>query len=37
MTETRLPESNLAIFRELLSKDRICIYMHRSPDGDTIG
>ena len=37
MTETRLPESDLAIFRELLSKDRICIYMHRSPDGDTIG
>ena len=37
MTETRLPESDLAAFRELLSKDRNCIYMHRSPDGDTIG
>ncbi len=37
MTETRLSEKDAEIFRELLSRDRICIYMHRSPDGDTLG
>lgn len=37
MTETRLSEKDAEIFRDLLSRDRICIYMHRSPDGDTLG
>lgn len=37
MIETRLPESDIEIFRDLLSRNKICIYMHRSPDGDTIG
>ena len=37
MTETRLSEKDAEVFRDLLSRDRICIYMHRSPDGDTLG
>lgn len=37
MKETPLPECDIEVFRELLTKNKICIYMHRTPDGDTIG
>ncbi len=32
-----LTENQISDFSELLGKDNICIVMHKSPDGDTIG
>ncbi len=37
MINNNLSENDLSIFRRLLSEDDICVYMHRSPDGDTLG
>lgn len=37
MNEIRLSSEDIQNFKELFNHDSFCIYMHRSPDGDTVG